>query len=372
MNADTMPAPFPLIHVSGPPRERGRQHGRQAGGRIAAGIAIYRDAFANVGMDWPTAMDYAARFKERIQAFDAAMFDEIEGIAEGAEQPVEAVVTLNARTEILFWRDNDIMSTPTHRPMQEECTTALALPSVTTDGHLLHGQNWDWNPRCQDTSIVLRIQNDDGPDILTFVEAGQLARHGMNAAGVSLTANGLQCNLDSGFIGVPSPLARRRLLNARTLAGALDAVLNTPVSFSHNMLLGHRDGVAVDIEVTPEQCYWLHPENGFITHANHFKCPVARGQVKDIGLKRCPESLYRDQRLFEHFQAQGREISIDTFKTGFADTFGSPDAILRTPKQRPGGNLSGTVASLIMDSSAGRMWIAPSPYKGIRYQEYSL
>src|SRR5690606_39371330 len=112
--------------------------------------------------------------------------------------------------------------------------------------------------------------------------------------------------------------------------------------------------------------------DGILVHANHFKCPVARAKVHDVGLQRCPESLYRDQRTLEHFHRHRGHISIDTFKEAFADTFGAPDAVLRTPKARPGGNLSGTVATLIMDTTARRMWLAPSPYKGVHFTEYGF
>ncbi len=369
---DTVPTtPFPLVHIAGNAPDRGYSYGRQAGDRIAGGIELYRDAFNTVGIGWDEALSYAKRFRDQIETYDADMYREIEGIAKGSAQPVEAIVILNARTEIIFWRDNEREQ---HRTpsMQEECTAALALPSATSDGRVLHGQNWDWNPRCADTGVVLRIENEDGPNILSFVEAGQLARHGMNSAGIALTVNGLQCNLDGGKIGVANPLIRRRLLSSPTLAGAIDAVLNTPISFSHNLLISHSAGVAVNLEATPENVYWMQPENGFFVHANHFKCPVARAKIHDIGLQRCPESLYRDQRIHDHFKAALGHVTIDTFKSAFADTFGAPDAILRTPKARPGGNLSGTVASLIMDTTNGRMLIAPSPYKGIHYTEYSL
>ncbi len=373
--SDHATPPFPLIAVAGPPRERGRSYGHLAGERIAAGIALYRDAFATTGIEWPEAMRYAERFRAHVEAYDRDMLAEIEGIAEGSEQSVEAIVVLNARTEIIFWRDheNDTGNAGAVAAMPEECTAALALPGTTADGHVLHGQNWDWNPRCADTSVVLRIENDDGPDILTFVEAGQLARHGMNSEGIALTVNGLQCDLDCGNLGVPNPLIRRRLLQSRTLAGAIDAVLNTPISFSHSLILSHPAGVGINLEVTPGGAYWLQPEGGLLVHANHFKCPVARGRLQDIGLLRCPESLYRDQRLLDHMRAASPAISVDTFKAGLADTFGAPDAILRTPKARPGGNLSGTVTTLIMDTTERRMWLAPRPYLGSpEFTEYAL
>lgn len=364
---------FPLICISGPPFERGKQYGRQAGKQIATGIDIYRDAFATAGIDWPAAMRLASNFTAKIAAYDMAFMQEIQGIAAGSEQSVEAIVALNARTEVIFWHDNEKQrQSTTAVNIQEGCTALAALPAVTADGHLLHAQNWDWNPRCEASSIVLKITSEEGPDILTFVEAGQLARHGMNSAGIGLTVNGLQCNLDCGHIGIPNPLIRRRLLSSPTLAGALGTVLNADISFSHNLMLSHKEGAVISLEATPEETFWLYPQEGIMSHANHFKCPVARTKLTDIGLLRCPESLYRDSRVREHLMAERGAINIATVKTALADTFGTPDAVLRMPKARPGGNISATVATEIMDTTAGSLWIAPSPYKDIRFTEYSL
>lgn len=370
-------APFPLVDIAGAPYERGVAYGRQTGDRVLAGIDIYKEAFAKAGIDWSQALSYADKFAGQIEAFDTKMMREIEGIAAGAEQPVTAIVALNARTEIIFWRDNELNRRAGGAPgletdYSDECTAAAALPCATANGHMIHGQNWDWNPRCAESAVVVRIDNPDGPNILTFVEAGQLARHGFNSAGVALTVNGLQCHLDGGRVGIANPLIRRRLLLSDSLAGALNVVMNTPTSFSHNLIVSHRDGYAVDIETTPTARYWLQPEKGVLAHANHFKCPIARQEVEDIGLARCPESLYRDHRMQEHMTANAGSITVDTFKEGFADRFGSPDAILRSPKVRPGGNLSGTVASLIMDTTDRKLLAAPSPYLGPVYTEYDL
>lgn len=66
-------------------------------------------------------------------------------------------------------------------------------------------------------------------------------------------------------------------------------------------------------------------------------------------------------------------ISAETLKEAFADRFGEADAVLRSPpKPRSNGTVSATVASLIMDTTERRMWVAPSPYKGVHYTEYDL
>ena len=99
---------------------------------------------------------------------------------------------MNARTEMVAAARRQ--QAAKHFP--DGCTAALALPEASADGVLLHGQNWDWRAECAETGVVLRIRRDDGPDILTFTEAGGLARSGLNSAGIGLTANALECDRD--------------------------------------------------------------------------------------------------------------------------------------------------------------------------------
>lgn len=368
--SSTTGSAFPLVEIGGPAFERGRQYGQQAGERIAAGLDLYREVFATRGVDWELALTLAAEFAPRMRAYDAEMYAEMEGIADGSDHSLEGVVILNARTELLFWQDRH--SPVTQHGIQEDCSSVLALPCVTREGRLLHAQNWDWNPACADTSVVVKIHAENGPDILTFVEAGQLARHGMNSAGIALTVNGLQCELDGGHIGVPNPLIRRRILQSKSLAEALDTVLGANITYSHALTLSHKDGEAFCIETTPTSRFWLEPEDGVLVHANHFKAPAALARHTDVGLQRCPESLYRDGRLRKHLMSACPAVDVECIRQALADDWGSPDAVLRSPKLREGGTVSATVASEIMEPETGRMWLAPRPYEGIEYTQYRL
>src|SRR5262245_17957767 len=92
---------FPLIEVSGPPRERGRQYGRQAATRIARGIEHYAAQLARSSFGWDGIRSTVSDYLPRIEGFEPTYVDEMRGIAEGAGVDFEAVVLLNARTEIL-------------------------------------------------------------------------------------------------------------------------------------------------------------------------------------------------------------------------------------------------------------------------------
>ena len=115
-----------------------------------------------------------------IEKFDPTYIEEMRGIAEGANEPFAAVVLMNARTEMVAAARQEQEA----KQVPDGCTAALALPEASADGVLLHGQNWDWRAECAETGVLLRIHRDDGPDILTFTEAGGLARSGLNSAGI--------------------------------------------------------------------------------------------------------------------------------------------------------------------------------------------
>src|SRR5688500_13512416 len=96
-----MSEPFPLIEVSGPPRERGRQYGRQAAGRIALGVEHYAAQLARSSCDWLIILGLVQDYLLQIEAFEPAYIEEMRGIAEGAGLDFEPIVPLNSRTDIL-------------------------------------------------------------------------------------------------------------------------------------------------------------------------------------------------------------------------------------------------------------------------------
>src|SRR5919108_3875246 len=96
-----MVEPFPLIEVSGPPRERGRQYGRQAADRIALGVRHYTAQLESARLDGAAIGELVREYVPHMEGFDPAYVEEMRGIAEGAGVPFDDVALLNARTEIL-------------------------------------------------------------------------------------------------------------------------------------------------------------------------------------------------------------------------------------------------------------------------------
>ena len=370
--ADRPPTvPFPLVEVSGSARARGQQYGRLAGERIARCIDIYKVAFVEKQVDWAQARSIARAFLPRIEAFSALMADEMYGIAAGADVPVEDIVAINARTELLYGKHAGHIPGQTP-PDDDGCTGAIALPAATASGRLLHGQNWDWRDECADCGVVLHIVPDEGPRILCFVEAGMMARAGMNSAGVAITGNFLECEQDARRQGVPAPIIRRQVLMSAGLGDAVQTVMKSPRAFSNNLMVSQSGGEAVNLETTPDEVFWMLPEQDLLVHANHFVTQAARAKVRDTSLPMNGDSLYRDRRVRAHLERAHGRITVETFKEAFQDRYGSPRAVCRTATVGPGGRISSTVATIIMDPAEGRMWIAPRPYGPHAFTEYQL
>lgn len=364
---------IPMIDVTGGPAERGESYGRQARRQIDLAIAFYRADFAARGVGWDEAQTIAEGFRASIETFDPSIAEEIEATARGAGVSVAEIVLLNARTEVLFWhvarRTAPVPETPGVEA--EECTSAIVMPERSADGRLWHGQNWDWRPDAASHTIALRITGAEVPDALHFVEAGQLARHGMNRAGIAVTAMGLHTAGQYGCPGVPSPVVRRRILQQEAFGRAMGEAFRSPASFSHAIMISDGAGEAWCLECTPGRIFWLEPEAGVLTHANHFKHPAAVAADIERNLARVPDSLYRDARVARRLKA-GPKASVDDMKAAFADRFGAPDAVLRSPNQRPGSLLSATVYTLIMCPAEGTAQVLLRPWEGSEFQHFKL
>ena len=357
---------FPFIEVSGTARNAGLQYGRKAAGRIHRSIEIYRHLFAAKGVDWEQARGAAPRFAARIEEAYPRIAEEMRAVAQGAEVPFEDIVAINARTDLLHGyfgkarEDADDL---------DGCTGAVALPGTTREGHMIHAQNWDWRDECVESSIVLKIVPDSGPSMLIFGEAGVVAGVGLNNAGLAITTNHLEAAGDGKREGLPNPVVRRQVLTQCGLGPAIETVLKAERSASTNYLISHREGEAFDLETTPDQVFWLTPEDDLLVHANHFVSQTARATVHDAGLLTSADSLYRDSRVRRYLSRDRGRVTLSTIQAAFQDRFGAPRAVCRSPMP---GKSSATIATIIMDTTAQIMWVAPRPYGPHKFAEYRL
>ncbi|WP_245446742.1 C45 family peptidase [Neorhizobium sp. T25_27] len=361
--------PFPFIEISGSPVERGRMYGEQARERVRLSSELYREQLGRVGFSREKVVELVENFPPAIRDWAPELVDEMHGIAQGAGLDFTSVFLINARTELLQVARRGLSFKDSEK---DGCTGVVVMPKAARDGALIHAQNWDWRAECAETSVVVRVLQEDGPDILMFTEAGGLMRSGFNSNGMTITANYLESDRDYKALGVPLPFIRRKALASPHFAQAIRTIATTPKSGSNNVILSAREGVAIDFECAPDEVFPLYPENGLIVHANHWQSPVALSKLREAGLNNVPDSLYRDLRVREILAEKTGDITAEDVKTALFDTFGAPYAVCRPAIKNEVGNLSATVAMIVCQPDKGLMEVAPLPATSSHFTQYEL
>lgn len=365
---------LPLIEVSGSPYERGRRYGTQARREINRSIAHYAAQIRGLELSEAELTRIACAYSPKIEAFAPTLVQEMHGIADGAGVDYSEIIMINARTEILKLAANPALRAGLFAEVEPDgCTAIVVEPAAAADRRLIHAHNWDWKVESAEASVVLHIHRDDGPDILTFTEAGALGRFGFNAAGIAVTANYLESDRDYSQIGVPLALIRRQLLEQSQFALSLRIAYTTPKSGSNNIVLSHSGGGLVfDLECAPDETFQVEPVNGLLVHANHWRSPVALSKLEERGVMAMPDSLYRDRRAYSLLADRIGSITIEDVKSTLRDDWGSPWSICRPPRPSAISNLTATVITLVMVPASGRMEIAVLPAHDPTFTTYTL
>src|SRR5689334_14246528 len=266
----TSVAHLPTIEISGADaRDRGRQYGEAARTLIERSLAFYAESVPRAtGLAWTEVLERAPHWVPVIEPHAPELLEEVGGIAEGSGRTFAEILALNSRGELT--RGNPFEDDGRR---DDGCTSFAILPAANPLGHVWSGQNWDLWAGVADTIVLLRISQPGKPTVIGHVEAGQLARHGANSAGLSLNANGLGAGFGRG-LAVPGTFVRRMVLESWDLYDALQVVFGVRQSLSSNLLLTHRDGFAIDVETTPGRHGWMYPTDGLLVHGNHFQAFV--------------------------------------------------------------------------------------------------
>ncbi|WP_231443130.1 C45 family autoproteolytic acyltransferase/hydolase [Brevibacterium zhoupengii] len=358
---------------------RGTQRGRELRTGIESAIAGYRRYFDFLSIAEADVRAAAASSLARLRAWSPEAAEEVAAVAQGAEIPVEELMEVIARTEIM-----------TLAPASAtECSTV----SFTRPGSSLAAQNWDW---AADFSTLWHI-NDVGavPGQLRHVgiaEYGMPGKIGLNEAGVGVLLNILKHEGD-GPGGVPIHMILDRVLStASTLAEALEIIHSAPTTSSSIITVVTADEV-VQVEIanaqkrerragasspTPSATPGVDAGAGFLLHTNHFLHPelipgslelnaTSTSRARHAHLEQRLEDYSRQERASDGPGSAADLIDILTTGPGEAPVSCTPD---------PGaayGDRSATLVTVQIDPKRKQIDLAPgSPADGMqgnrRYQ----
>lgn len=347
-----MKPPVPVISVKGKPFERGQQYGSQAQALIRKNLEMYFDLWSSLwGARRPEVLKHCSALVPVIGEYDAEILEEMQGLAKGAELSLEEIVALNARYELVFAQSAVAEA-------GGGCTSIAAMPAVTGNGHTILGQNWDYKERFQGMSVILEMEPDGKPNIVTHTEAGVLIHKSMNSAGLGICINALVSNRDKFEATTPLFVVARAILSADSFSRAVKAVLNARVTVSFNFLIAHRDGEAIDLEVSPLDVGFLHPDDGILTHSNHFIALTNRPDMVDVFKATAPDTLFRAERARRLIELERGKVDVGSFQRVFRDHFSYPNSICRhvdTREEEP--RQLATLSSAIMDLTARTFYL---------------
>lgn len=362
--------------LEGEPYERGAKHGEAFADEVRNNAEFYYRYFADNGVDEATARSHAERYVSDIEGTYPEYVEELRGVADGSGVPLEEVTMISLRHTILYsaYAATDSPESgsgvrarePT--PEAEGCTSFGLEPSATANGHTYVGQNWDWKPPVE--QFVMDVRREERPNAVVLTEAGNVfGKFGVNERGIGFAANGLSTPADGDHpFRKPSHIRGREIMEAERFEQALGAVITEDRPTSRNYLLGHADGEIVDLETTPDSCYYLYPEDGIVTHANHFE---NRAAVDSRFEEQSPDTVYRANRLRKGLSGEG-QVDEETVKGALRDHFGRPKSVCRHYTERSDEFESHTNASLIMDLTDRRLLATDGPPCENEYHEYRV
>jgi len=350
------------LTLTGGPRERGRAHGEAFADEIAANVERYLSVFAHYGADEETVYEQAEGFVDVIESANAEYFSEMNGVADGAGLDLLDVTVLNARWEVMYSAYAEAAEEGDDAgdgAAPDGCTAFGARPETTAEGRTLIGQNWDWIPEID--LFLMELKREDGPDMLTMTEAGIVGgKIGLNEHGIGMLLNGLVATGDGDQpFRTPYHVRFREALSAETLHGAIQPLIETDRANSANVLLAHEEGEMIDLELAPSVESYLYPEDGLLTHANHFK---ERDRVDSEFERIATSTLCREPRLRRLLSNQRGELDVAGAQESLRDHFGRPASVCMHPDDSaPEAERSRTNFSVVMDLAERRLYGTDGP-----------
>ncbi|MBU0736084.1 MAG: C45 family peptidase [Proteobacteria bacterium] len=292
----------------------GFEHGRVLNQQITANLSLYMEMIrGNTGTKEKKILEQALEFLPVLQETAPLLVEEMEGIARGARVPIESILVLNARTELM-----------SGKWLTGECTAIGLAGQRTADGRPLLAQNWDWTPRSKIGAAFFIMEPIKGPRALIFGEAGQVGKIGLNEAGLGVLLN----ILVTGDLqtGLPVHVLLRMILNEVDANGAVACIKNADRASASHFLLGDVEGNIIGLEFTPNTCSEIFPSKDVIVHTNHF-CDPSFIET-DLTLSILPDTVKRFDRAQKLIDQKEKWTSHE-LRDVFMDHESGPTSICR-------------------------------------------
>ena len=310
------------IHLAGTPYAMGLEHGRQLQTQVHH-LALERyelaRAFAEAHGVPLTRQQCEEMARQHLQLHSPDVIEEWQGIADGAELPIEDVFFANALTDFqdVLWQS---ASAEVHG-----CTSFLVAPDASQDGHPLIGQTWDMHASAEPVIAIFHRTPDNGPRSLVLSTAGCLTLIGVNEAGLCVGNNNLRpTDAEPGIIYLA---LLHQALAQDNWDDACDALTADGRASGHNYLVGEAGGRLADIETTAGEHEIFPLDSGTYIHTNHYLSD--RLQALEDPHQDQSSTRHRLERARQRLAAEEQPVTPDGLRQALADHDGDHLSICR-------------------------------------------
>lgn len=345
---------LPLVAARGDRYEVGLAHGSQARDLVHGTLEWSLEQLRVGSVDRDEARARVEQLLPYIESGFPDLLEECRGIADGAGLPLMDVLVINTRYELLFLTGS---SAPRPGVAGAECSLIGVTGHRSETGTPIVAQNVDLGPESRSLWIALDAAPEGATRVLTVTMAGMLAQEGLNAEGLGLCGSMVRSR-DWGA-GLPTrKFLRRKVLEQRGVAAAIDVIRSAPKrASSHNLLLADRDSV-VDVETTASKVYVMRPAGGTIVHTNHYIHRDAEAENEGLGRYLANSSARRDC-LVGRLASLPHRLGTEAIKSLLSDHSGGGDAVCRHASRDAYG--AETNVSVIVEPALRRIHVALGP-----------
>lgn len=258
-----------VVHVAGPPRQRGRQYGEALRKEIIERDAAWKEHIGALSGARPRKFIAAhlatSDYLTPARVHTPWLVDEVAGIAEGSGLSFTDLFAAQLMDE--EWLFHAAFRGRTHCSSVGTARAGFAAAAQTMD-----------LPQWMDGfQTLLHVSDETGLSALVLTAAGMVGLCGLNSAGLGLAVNTLS-ELPSATSGLPVAFVARGLLTRRSVAEASSFVQAVPHAAGQNYVLADRTA-AVDFECSAAGVVAFRPATAApasVWHTNH---PLAGGPL---------------------------------------------------------------------------------------------
>jgi len=316
-------ADIPLIELSGTPRERGRIYGETAKALIARVVEAWRQDLGNykvgsisvANSDPDSYLDQflsQTNYISAIETWAPDLWQEVQGIAEGAEQHIDNILGLQLIDEEWVFGLHHGLDKPTTK------CTAFGVPDQA-QGMSYAGQNMDIPSWVEGHQVLLRaMPTATAPEALVFSIAGSIGLNGVNASGLGVTCNALP-QLASARDGLPVLFIIRSILEKNTIDQAEQFLREIPHASGQNYILSSRQEIrCLECSGGRVDRYAPKHQQGRVFHTNHVLINPDSSEVAELVDAKPNSSRARLHSIETRLGNLSKRISLDDVKTALS------------------------------------------------------